>query len=121
MQIDGNAAIVTGGASGLGEATVRHLSARGAAVVIFDRDAERGTAIASELGDRCAYVAGDVLSEADTGAAVEAAAGLGPLRILVACAGGASRSERTLGRDGTPRLSRTRQTLDQVVANEILD
>ena len=102
MQIEGNVAIVTGGASGLGEATARHLHAKGASVVLFDRDAERGGAIAHELGDRAACVGGSVLSEEDTLHAIEIAQGMGPYRILVACAGGATGGGRTIGRDGTP-------------------
>ena len=103
MEIQGNVALVTGGASGLGEATVRHLHAKGAAVVIFDRNAERGQDIADELGKDAVFAAGSVLSEADTVAAVEAAAELGPLRVLVACAGGGvGKAGRLVGRDGTP-------------------
>ena len=113
MQIEGNVAIITGGASGLGEATARHLHSRGAGVVIFDRDADRGATIAGELGDRAAFAGGDVLSEDDTAAAITAARALGPLRMLVACAGGASRSERTLARDGSPHeLELFQRTVD---------
>lgn len=102
MKIEGNVAIVTGGASGLGEATARHLHAKGATVVLFDRDEARGRAIAVELGDRAAFVAGSVLSEEDTAHAIEVAAGLGAYRILVACAGGATGSGRTIDREGRP-------------------
>jgi len=102
MKIEGNVAMVTGGASGLGEATVRHLHGRGATVVIFDRDAQRGSSIAAELGERAAFVSGSVLSEEDTGHAIEVATGLGAYRILVACAGGATGGGRTIDRDGTP-------------------
>ena len=102
MKIEGNVAIVTGGASGLGEATARHLHARGATVVLFDRDVARGSAIAAELGDRAAFVPGSVLSEEDTNHAIEVASGLGAYRILVACAGGATGSGRTIDREGKP-------------------
>jgi NAD(P)-dependent dehydrogenase (short-subunit alcohol dehydrogenase family) len=103
MQLNGSVAVVTGGASGLGEATARHLHSRGVTVVIFDRDADRGQAIADELGKEALFVAGSVLSEEDTAAAVEAAAELGPLTILVACAGGGvGGGGRTVGRDGAP-------------------
>ena len=113
MDIAGNVALITGGASGLGEATARHLHRRGAHVVVFDRDAGRGAAVVAELGERAAFVAGDVTSEIDAGAAVETAAATGPLRMLVACAGGVSRSERTVHRDGTPHeLALFQQTVD---------
>lgn len=113
MQIEGNVAIVTGGASGLGEATARHLHARGATVVIFDRDADRGPAIAQELGERATFVGGSVLSEEDTRHAIEVAQGHGPYRILVACAGGATGGGRTIDRDGNPHsLELFRSTID---------
>ena len=102
MQIEGNVAVVTGGASGLGEATVRHLHARGATVVIFDRDELRGNALAAELGAGAAFVGGSVLSEDDTAHAIEVANGLGAFRVLVACAGGATGGGRTIDRSGTP-------------------
>ena len=100
MEIRGSAALVTGGASGLGEATVRMLVEHGALVTIVDRDAERGGLLAEELG--ATYVGADVTSEADVRAAVEAAADRGaPLRLAVNCAGIAW-VERTLAKDGTP-------------------
>jgi NAD(P)-dependent dehydrogenase (short-subunit alcohol dehydrogenase family) len=101
MQIAGNVALVTGAASGLGEATARHLHELGATVVLFDRDGERTPKIAAELGD-ASHVVGDATREADVQAAVDAAATAGPLRIVVACAGGATASQRTIRRDGTP-------------------
>jgi NAD(P)-dependent dehydrogenase (short-subunit alcohol dehydrogenase family) len=101
MQIAGNVALVTGAASGLGEATARHLHGLGATVVLFDRDGERTPKIAAELGD-APHVVGDATREADVQAAVDAAASAGPLRIVVACAGGATASQRTVRRDGTP-------------------
>jgi NAD(P)-dependent dehydrogenase (short-subunit alcohol dehydrogenase family) len=101
MQIAGNVALVTGAASGLGEATARHLHELGATVVLFDRDGERTPKIAAELGD-ASHVVGDATREADAQAAVDAAATAGPLRIVVACAGGATASQRTIRRDGTP-------------------
>lgn len=86
MNIDGASAIVTGGASGLGEATVRALHARGAWVVIADVNAEKGQALAAELGAE--FVACDVREEAQVQTAVDVAAGgQGPLGIAVACAG----------------------------------
>jgi NAD(P)-dependent dehydrogenase (short-subunit alcohol dehydrogenase family) len=86
MQIEGSSAIVVGGASGLGAATVRRLHAAGAVVTIADVNAEKGQALASELGSE--FLACDVREEAQVQAAVEhAAATEGGLRIAVCCAG----------------------------------
>jgi 3-hydroxyacyl-CoA dehydrogenase / 3-hydroxy-2-methylbutyryl-CoA dehydrogenase len=84
MRIEGSAALVAGGASGLGEATVRRLHADGARVVIADLNEERGATLASELGERASFVRTDVTDADTVQAAVEAAAGL---RIGVSCAG----------------------------------
>jgi len=100
MKVDGNVALITGGASGLGEATAHHLVKRGARVVVFDRDIDRASAVAESLGSAALAVGGDASSEADVAGAVEAATDLGPFRILVTCAGGATRSARTVSRDG---------------------
>jgi NAD(P)-dependent dehydrogenase (short-subunit alcohol dehydrogenase family) len=85
---DGVGALVTGGAGGLGEATVRRLHALGSHVVIADNDEQRAEALASELGDRVAAVRTDVTQTDDLAAAISAAerAPRG-FRILVACAG----------------------------------
>jgi 3-hydroxyacyl-CoA dehydrogenase / 3-hydroxy-2-methylbutyryl-CoA dehydrogenase len=86
MQIDGSSAIVVGGASGLGEATVRALHERGAVVTVADVNAKKGGALASELG--LDFVASDVRDEAQVQAAVQRAAERnGGLRIAVCCAG----------------------------------
>lgn len=86
MRIEGHSAIVVGGASGLGEATVRRLHSDGALVTIADVNAEKGGALASELG--LEFVACDVREEAQVQAAVERAAAVaGGLRIAVCCAG----------------------------------
>jgi NAD(P)-dependent dehydrogenase (short-subunit alcohol dehydrogenase family) len=86
MIIEGSAALVSGGASGLGEATVRALHARGAHVTIADVNAEKGQALGAELG--LEFVACDVREEDQVQAAVEQAAGAqGGLRIAVSCAG----------------------------------
>jgi NAD(P)-dependent dehydrogenase (short-subunit alcohol dehydrogenase family) len=102
MNLQGCSALVTGGAGGLGAATVRHLHGAGAGVVIFDRDADRAADLAKELGDRASAVSGDVNDDGDVGGAIEAANGLAPLRVVVYVAGGATGGGRTIGRDGTP-------------------
>ncbi|MBA3808775.1 MAG: SDR family NAD(P)-dependent oxidoreductase [Solirubrobacterales bacterium] len=86
MRIEGSQAIVIGGASGLGEATVRRLHAGGARVTIADVNAEKGKALAEELG--LGFVSCDVREEAQVQDAVARAAdGEGGLRIAVCCAG----------------------------------
>ena len=86
MNIDGSAALVVGGASGLGEATVRALHARGATVTVADVNAEKAAALASELGIQS--VACDVREEEQVQAAVaKAAEAEGGLRVAVCCAG----------------------------------
>ena len=86
MQISGNSAVVTGGASGLGEATARALASHGAKVAIFDLNAERGDRVASEIGGIFCRV--DVTDDASVDAGFETArATFGQERILVNCAG----------------------------------
>ena len=101
MQIEGSVALVTGGASGLGEATVRRLVGGGARALVMDLDVGRGEAMAKELGDAVAFARADVSSEEDVSAAVERAQELGPLRITVNCAG-VGWAARTVTKDGTP-------------------
>jgi NAD(P)-dependent dehydrogenase (short-subunit alcohol dehydrogenase family) len=86
MRIEGSGALVVGGASGLGEATARRLAGAGADLTIADVNAERGQAVADELGAR--FAACDVREESQVQAAAEAAAQAdGGLRISVCCAG----------------------------------
>ena len=99
MEIAGVAAIVTGGASGLGAATARRLAADGVKVVLVDLQDDLGDAVAEQVDG--AYVHADVTDAEQVGAAVEVAAEMGPLRILVNCAGIAPPA-RTLNRDGEP-------------------
>ncbi len=101
MNIQGQSAIVTGGASGLGEAVVRRLAADGAYVVIIDRNEERGSALANELGDNVKMAVADVTSEEDVQAAIATAQAMGALRVAVNCAG-VGIAKRTLGRDNVP-------------------
>ncbi|MDQ6782055.1 MAG: SDR family NAD(P)-dependent oxidoreductase [Actinomycetota bacterium] len=98
MDISGASAIVTGGASGLGEATARLLAERGAHVVVLDMNDEAGDKLASELGGIFAHA--DVTNIEEVTAAVDAAGELGPLRALVNCAG-IGFASRTIGRDGS--------------------
>ena len=99
MDIAGASAIVTGGASGLGAATATRLAAAGATVVIVDIQDERGEALATKLGG--AYVHADVTKPDQVQVAVDAAAEIGQLRVLVNCAG-IGPPARTINRDGTP-------------------
>ncbi|MYQ32232.1 SDR family NAD(P)-dependent oxidoreductase [Streptomyces sp. SID4956] len=113
MRIEGTSALVTGGAGGLGEATVRRLAAAGAKVVIADLSDERGEALAKELGDGAIFVRTDATDEDSVLAAVAAAGELGPLRIAVSAHGGPVAGQRILSRDGTPYdLDLFRRTLD---------
>ena len=102
MQLQDTVALVTGGASGLGAATIRRLAAGGAKVVIVDRDEAKGAALASELGaGRAVYARADVTDAAQIEAAVAAAAQLGTLRVAVSCAG-VGWASRTLDKTGKP-------------------
>lgn len=105
------AAIVTGGASGLGEATVRRLVEAGSAVVILDLPYSPGEALASELGDRVRFCPTDVRDEAQVQAAVDAATELGTLRIAVTCAGVATPG-RVLGKKGPLPLETYKTVID---------
>ena len=113
MRIDGSCALVTGGGSGLGEATARELVRRGARVAILDLERSAGARIAAELGSAACFAAGDVTSEEQVRVAVDKAiAGFGPLRILVNCAGIGS-AQRTVEKDGKPfDLAAFRRTLE---------
>ena len=97
MKIQGIAAVVTGGASGLGEATARELARRGAKVAVFDRDVEKGEKVASEIGGVFCEV--DVTSDDKVAAAfARAREAHGQERVLVNCAGVAN-AAKTVGRD----------------------
>jgi len=98
MDIAGASAIVTGGASGIGEACARRLAGLGATVVVADLNAEKGEALAKEIGGAFARV--DVTNTDDLKAAVEQADALAPLRVLVNSAG-IGWAQRTIGRDGS--------------------
>ncbi|MGH9081679.1 MAG: SDR family NAD(P)-dependent oxidoreductase, partial [Acidimicrobiales bacterium] len=83
MEINGSSAIITGGASGLGEATARRLAAEGARVTVFDRNEERGKEVVADIGANANFVGGDVTDPADCQRAVDQAADGGNLRIAV--------------------------------------
>jgi NAD(P)-dependent dehydrogenase (short-subunit alcohol dehydrogenase family) len=102
MDIAGKVFIVTGAASGLGEGTARMLAAHGAKVVVADLQAERGKAVANDIGG--AYVKCDVTHEADGEAAVSQAVSMGKLMGLVNCAGIAI-GVKTVGKDGPHPLA----------------
>ena len=104
MDIKGTVALVTGGASGLGAATARKLFDAGASVVLVDLPQSAGEEFAAELnatssGQKAVFSAADVTDEAQIQAAIDAAAALGALRIVVNCAGIATPG-KVLGRDG---------------------
>jgi len=101
MKLDGAVALVTGGASGLGAATLRRLVAGGARAVIVDRDETKGQALAAELEDRAVFVKADVTDAPSIEEAIARAAQLGPLRVAVSCAG-VGWASRTLDRTGKP-------------------
>jgi NAD(P)-dependent dehydrogenase (short-subunit alcohol dehydrogenase family) len=105
MDIAGKTFIVTGGASGLGEGTARMLVAEGGSVVIADLQADKGEALAAELGSaRAAFVKCDVSREADGQATVARALQMGKLMGLVNCAGIAP-AAKTVGKDGAHPLA----------------
>jgi NAD(P)-dependent dehydrogenase (short-subunit alcohol dehydrogenase family) len=101
MQLSGGSALVTGGASGLGRATVQELIAAGVPVVILDLPASPGEQVAKELGDLATFAPGDVLDPVSVSAALDLAEARGPLRALVHCAGKGG-TVRLVERDGSP-------------------
>lgn len=105
MKFDNSTFIVTGGASGLGEATVRAFHGKGANIVIADLNVERGSALAVELGARAAFQRTDVSAEADALACVaQALARFGGLQGLINCAG-IGIAEKVLNKDGPQKLA----------------
>jgi len=103
-------AIVTGGASGMGEAAGRRLAGEGAQIVVVDRDAAKGEAVAADIGGL--FCAADVTDEETVRAAVAAAVELAPLRTCIHCAG-VGWAERTINRNGEPHdLDRFRKIVE---------
>jgi NAD(P)-dependent dehydrogenase (short-subunit alcohol dehydrogenase family) len=104
VKLDGTPALVAGGASGLGAATARLLSERGARVAIVDLDGDKANALADELGGDALAFKADVTSEADVEAAVSATVeAFGGLRFTASCAG-IGWAERTVTRNGPAQL-----------------
>ncbi|NPV91896.1 MAG: SDR family NAD(P)-dependent oxidoreductase [Firmicutes bacterium] len=112
MNINGKTAIVTGGASGLGEATAIRFHEAGANVVIADLNEELGTALAQKLGSRARFVKTDVTSEDDVKALCAAAAErFGAVHILANVAG-IGTIAKTLGKEGPLSLNAFRKTIE---------
>ena len=114
MDVKDAAAVVTGGASGLGEATVRRLKAAGAVVTILDFNADKGEALAKELDVK--FVKCNVTDAEQVAEAVAAAAEDAPLRVGVNCAGTGT-AVRTIAKDGTPHI---RSEWDRVVGINLI-
>ncbi|WP_171240638.1 3-hydroxyacyl-CoA dehydrogenase [Ruegeria sp. HKCCA5491] len=110
MQLPSTGAIVTGGASGLGEATARYFAENGAQVTILDRDAERGNEVAAEIGGH--FVETDVTDEASVAAAIDYAVDkMGRITTAVNCAGIAV-GIKTVGKEGPHPLDPFQRTID---------
>lgn len=112
MQITENTvALVTGGASGLGEQTARRLLADGAQVVLMDLPTGRGDELAAQLGERAHFAGADVRDGDQVAAAIATATGLGELRVVVNCAGVATPG-RILSRRGVADLDAYRTVIE---------
>ena len=113
MDINGVSAIVTGGASGIGAATARLLAAKGAKVVIADLQADKGEALAKEIGG--AFCKVDVTKTEDIMNAIEMAKDMGPLRVLVNSAG-IGWAQRTVGKGGSSDTAANLDAYKKVIA-----
>jgi NAD(P)-dependent dehydrogenase (short-subunit alcohol dehydrogenase family) len=111
LDITNKTALVTGGASGLGLATVRRFVDAGGSAVIADLSSSDGELIAKELGDRVRFVPTDVTDEAEVQAAVDAASELGGLHVVVNCAGIAA-GIRVVGKKGAHPLADFRRVIE---------
>ena len=110
MKMDQTCAVVTGAASGLGEATARHFAECGAQVTLLDRDADRGEAVAAEIG--AVFVQTDVTDEASVAHAIDhATKAMGRITVAVNCAGIAL-GIKTVGREGAHPLDAFQKTID---------
>jgi NAD(P)-dependent dehydrogenase (short-subunit alcohol dehydrogenase family) len=117
VDINGASAIVTGGASGIGAASARQLAARGARVVVADLQADRGAELAEEIGGE--FVSVDVTNTEQIEAAVDKAAELGPLRVLVNSAG-IGWAQRTVGKDGEFASAHNLDAYKKVIAINLI-
>ena len=117
MNLEGASAVVTGAASGIGAACARQLAAHGARVVVADLNAEKGEAVASEIGGM--FVPVDVTSTTQIQQAVDQALELGPLRALVNSAG-IGWAQRTIGRDGEYDSAHDLDAFKRVVAINLI-
>jgi len=117
MDINGASAIVTGGASGIGAACARQLAAKGAVVIVADLQADKGEALASEIGGVFAQV--DVTQTDQITAAVNAAAEIAPLRAVVNSAG-IGWAQRTIGRDGQIESAHDLGAFTKVIAINLI-
>ncbi|MBO0811733.1 MAG: 3-hydroxyacyl-CoA dehydrogenase [Microlunatus sp.] len=113
MQITSDTvALVTGGASGLGNATATRLAKLGATVVLVDLPTSRGTDAAAEIGDSAVFAPTDVRSEEQVSAALDTAFDLGPVRFVINCAGIGTDVFRVVGRKGPFPLEAFRRTIE---------
>ncbi len=117
MDLNGVSAIVTGGASGIGAATARLLASKGAKVVVADLQADRGEALATEIGGAFCQV--DVTKTDDIVNAVEMAKSMGPLRVLVNSAG-IGWAQRTIGKDGSYDSAANLDAFKKVIAINLI-
>jgi NAD(P)-dependent dehydrogenase (short-subunit alcohol dehydrogenase family) len=117
MDISGASAIVTGGASGIGAASARLLAKRGAKVVVADLQADKGEALAKEIGG--AFCKVDVTNTDDIINAVEMAKSMGPLRVLVNSAG-IGWAQRTVGKDGKYESAANLDAFKRVIAINLI-
>ncbi|UDY24792.1 SDR family NAD(P)-dependent oxidoreductase [Nocardioides sp. Kera G14] len=117
MELTGSSAIVTGGASGIGAAVARQLAARGAKVVVADLQADKGEALASEIGGVFAQV--DVTDSGAIADAVRVASEIAPLRAVVNSAG-IGWAQRTIGRDGSLESAHSLEAFTKVIAINLI-
>lgn len=110
MKVSEACVVISGGASGLGEATARYFASQGAKVTLLDRDAERGPSVAAEIGGF--FVQTDVTDDQSvTDAVASAVAQMGGINVAVNCAG-ISLGIKTVGRDGAHPLDAFQRTID---------